>query len=175
MPLATLSLLATVLTTNLQSKPMILIPPVAGKAVSKSAEAGVIKTIELMEKSWNTHDMGLYATLLTDDCQWVNVVGMHWNGKASVVKAHVAFHKTIFKDVDYVTESACIRELAPNVAIAVLTVRMQAYTTPDGHKVPEGQTRLTLTVRETKGAWLIAQAQNTPIDKIAVQFDPGKG
>ena len=175
MPFATLSILAVALTSNLQTKPMILLPPAAGKAVSKSAEAGIVQTIELMEKSWNTHDMDLYAKLLTDDCQWVNVVGMHWNGKPSVVKAHVAFHKSIFKDVEYVTESACIREIAPKVAIAVLTVRMEGYTTPDGQKIPEGQTRLTLTVRETKGSWLIAQAQNTPIDKIASQFDPGKG
>lgn len=175
MPFATLSILAVALTSNLQTKPMILLPPVAGKAVSKSAEAGIVTTIETLEKSWNTHDMDLYAKLLTDDCQWVNVVGMHWNGKASVVKAHVAFHKTMFKDVEYTTETVCIRELAPKLAIAVLTVRMQEYKTPDGHKVPEGQTRLTITLRESKGAWLIAQAQNTPIDKIAAQFDPGKG
>jgi uncharacterized protein (TIGR02246 family) len=175
MPLATLSILAAVLTTNPQTKPMIIIPPIAGKAISKAAEAGVVKTIETLERSWNTHDMDLYAKLLTDDCQWVNVVGMHWNGKQSVVKAHVAFHKTMFKDVDYATESACMRELAPKVVVAVLTVRMEAYTTPDGQKVPEGQTRLTITLREIKGTWLIAQAQNTPIDKLANQFDPGRG
>ncbi|MFZ4507779.1 MAG: SgcJ/EcaC family oxidoreductase [Fimbriimonas sp.] len=142
--------------------------------ISKQVETAVVHTIAELERSWNIHDMDLYATLLTDDCQWVNVVGMWWNGKPSVVKAHQAFHHSIFKNVEYVTEQASLRPIANSVVGAVLTVKMGAYTTPDGQKIPSGHTHLSLVLVKKGTKWLISSAQNTPVDPVAAQFDPGK-
>ena len=142
--------------------------------LSAELQTAICKPIEGIERAWNTHDMDAYASFLTEDCRWVNVVGMFWNGKPSVVKAHAAFHATMFKDVSYVNEEANLSIIAPNVATAIVTIKMGAYKTPDGHAVPPRQTRLTIVVVERAGRWLIASAQNTPIDAEAAKFDPGQ-
>ncbi len=49
------------------------------------------------EAAWKMHDMRALAPLFRDDAVWVNVVGMYWRGKDAVVRAHAAFHETIFK------------------------------------------------------------------------------
>jgi hypothetical protein len=36
------------------------------------------------EAAWNAADMNAMWQLATDDVHWVNVVGMHWRGKADV-------------------------------------------------------------------------------------------
>lgn len=166
-----LSLLFTV--AHLQTPMQVTYAPTQ-HSFTKAVEDGVLKTVKGMEDTWNQHDMKGYADLLTEDCQWVNVVGMFWNGKPAVVKAHTAFHQTIFKNVSYFVEEANLREIAPHTVATVLRLRMQEYTTPDGKKVPEHQTHLSLILVDKQGKWLISFAQNTPIDVNAARFDPGK-
>ncbi len=167
--LTSLSVVAVCLQT-----PMKITYAQGTKPLPKAVESAVCHTVTEMEQSWNTHDMDRYAALLTDDCQWVNVVGMWWNGKPSVVKAHVAFHHSIFKNVSYVTEQVCLKPISKSVMSTILTVKMDEYTTPNGIKVPSGETRLTLILLQKGDSWLISSAQNTPIDAVANQFDPGK-
>lgn len=167
--------IATVLFAhNSFQKPMTVNYAPAESKFSAELESAVLRPIIGLETAWNTHDMDAYAEVLTEDCQWVNVVGMFWNGKPSVKKAHAAFHHSIFKDVSYHNDSATLRRIAPTIVIAIVQTRMGAYTTPDGHKVPEGTSRLTMLLREEKGKWLVCSAQNTTVDPIAAQFDPGK-
>ncbi len=139
----------------------------------KADEAGVVETIKAVDHAWNTHNMDAFAELLTEDCQWVNVVGMWWNGKDSIKRAHQAFHSTFFKNVSLRTDEARLREIAPHVVAAILDTHLGAYTTPSGHQTPEGEYRMTMILKEEGGRWLIVSAQNTPIDAIAARFDPG--
>jgi len=168
--LAPLLILASV---NLQSKMEISYPVLALKPTA-SAEAGALKVIQGLETTWNTHDMVTYADLIADECQWVNVVGMWWQGKDEVVRAHAAFHKSLFKSVNQYNEAASLRQIAPGVVLAVVRVRMESYTTPDGKVIPEGRTRLTYVIVQHGEKWQVASAQNTPIDPVAQQFDPIK-
>jgi uncharacterized protein (TIGR02246 family) len=141
--------------------------------ITQSDESGVRLVLEGIDHAWNTHDMEAFAHLLADDCQWVNVVGMWWNGKESVKRAHIAFHHTMFKNVELRTEEASLRKIAPHVIVAIVRTHLGAYTTPSGHKVPETLNRMTMVLVEQSGKWVVTSAQNTPIDPIAAQFDPG--
>ena len=67
-------------------------------ALSKEDEQAIRKTVAGIEGAWNAHDMDAYGKLLRADVEWVNVVGMHWKGRDEVMTAHVAFHKTSFKN-----------------------------------------------------------------------------
>jgi hypothetical protein len=143
--------------------------------LTADAKAGATETILAVERAWNTHDMDLYATLIDEHCQWVNVVGMWWNGKSQVVRAHAAFHQSIFKNVSFTGQEASLRALGPDLVQAVYTMKMGEYSTPDGKKIPSQLNRQTLVLKRHGGKWLILSGQNTVIDSIAAQFDPGRG
>ena len=82
--------------------------------------------------AWNANDMKAYASCLTEDCDWMNIVGMHWRGKAAVMKAHTVYLSTMFLGVQLEILESEIAEIAPDVALVVVTIRMGDFTTPDG-------------------------------------------
>ncbi len=57
------------------------------------------KTVAGITDAWNRNDMQAYASFLTGDCEWINIVGMHWRGKAAVMKAHTVYLSTMFLGV----------------------------------------------------------------------------
>lgn len=153
------------------TSPVLNVKPTMDPAVAQ----GVLKSVFEMERAWNAHDMQAYADNLTDDCQWVNIVGMFWDGKTAVHRAHEAFHQTMFKDVGYKVEEVMVRSIATSVAIAVVTLKVGAFTTPGGTRMPENTNRLTLVLVDEGGQWRISSAQNTVVDMRAAGHDPTKG
>ena len=55
--------------------------------ISNNAVAKVKAVLDGWEAAWNASDMNAMWQLATDDIHWINVVGMHWRGKAEVQKA----------------------------------------------------------------------------------------
>lgn len=67
-------------------------------AITDSAGAKVKVVLHGWEAAWNASDITAMWRLATDDVHWVNVVGMHWRGKAEVQKAHQVCFDLMFKD-----------------------------------------------------------------------------
>ena len=65
-------------------------------AIDDNAGAKVKAVLDKWEAAWNASDMNAMWQLATDDIHWVNVVGMHWRGKAEVQKAHQVFFDQLF-------------------------------------------------------------------------------
>jgi uncharacterized protein (TIGR02246 family) len=65
--------------------------------INDSAGAKVKAVLDRWEAAWNAADMSAMWQLATDDIHWVNVVGMHWRGKAEVQKAHQVYFDLLFK------------------------------------------------------------------------------
>jgi uncharacterized protein (TIGR02246 family) len=122
--------------------------------------------------AWNRHDMKALAQLFDADAQWINIVGMHWPGKAAVVAAHEAYHRTFFRMTEIEMTDARITEIAPGVAAAVVLLKVGPFTPPDGITRPESQDRLSLILAKRSERWLIAHGHNTVIDPGAQRFDP---
>ena len=141
-------------------------------SITPAEESAIRKTVREMEDAWNRHDMRAYADLLTEDVDWVNIVGMWWQGKTDVYKAHEAFHKTIFRNVSVHVEHVLVRKLTPDVAVAVCTESVDAFTTPSGQNRPKSQDRLSLILKKTGNQWLICHAHNTVIDAEAANSNP---
>jgi len=114
-----------------------------------------------------------FAELLGDDVNWVNIVGMHWWGKAAVVKAHEVFHRTIFRNTEMTITDVAITVITSDAAVAVVTLKMGEFTTPDGErKMAAAQDRLSLILAKREGGWKITHGHNTVIDPNAEPFDP---
>lgn len=126
------------------------------------------------EASWNKHDMTEMATLLADDAEWVNVVGMWWRGKADVRQAHVVYHETIFKKTPYQLQAVAVRFVTPDTAIANVKWKKGSFTAPDGNVYPEAEDMMSLLWVKRNDKWLIVLGHNTTIDPNVQQFNPIK-
>jgi ketosteroid isomerase-like protein len=78
------------------------------------ARAG--KVLDAWLKAWNASDLDAMFALFTDDAHWVNIVGMHWRGKAEVERAHRVFFDVMFKGVPQSLEE--IESVVPLLALA---------------------------------------------------------
>jgi uncharacterized protein (TIGR02246 family) len=123
-------------------------------------------------EAWNRHDMAALADSLADDADWINIVGMHWRGKAAVVKAHDAYHRTFFRNTALDFTDIDLRAIAPDAVVAVVTIRVGNFTPPDGKPRIGTQDRLSLVITKRSGGWRIVHGHNTVIEPGAQRFDP---
>jgi uncharacterized protein (TIGR02246 family) len=69
------------------------------------------------ETGWNTHDMNVLGSIVTEDIDFVNVAGMHWKGREEVVRKHAANHQTIFKDSIWTADAVNVQFIRPDMAL----------------------------------------------------------
>jgi uncharacterized protein (TIGR02246 family) len=132
-------------------------------------------TLDGIQAAWNRHDMKAFVSYMTDDVEWVNIVGMCWRGKAQVFLAHDRMHKTTFKDRQWHdAETTELRQVAPGVVIVTQAVPMDGFPMPDGSPALPNRNMLTLVLVHQDGRWLVAEGHNTVIDPQAAAHDPGK-
>ena len=132
------------------------------------------EVIQRFEDVWNSHRIAELGKLLTEDAEWINVVGMWWRGKENVVKAVEILHAGMFREVNTRLANREIREIAPGVVIVTVTQTMDEYETPDGRRMSGVVDRLTLVVVKKDGEWRITNGHNTTIDLRAQQHNPIK-
>lgn len=141
-------------------------------SLSPEDDRAIRKALAGYEAVWNSHDMKALGALFREDAEFINVVGMHWRGRAAIVAAHAAFHETMFRDCRLKTDATAHRPLGANCAIAVVTYTQDGFTTPGGQVMPKTQTKLSYVFARTAGEWKIAHGQNVRIDAEASQHDP---
>jgi len=144
--------------------------------ISPEDAAAIRAVIDRQTDAWNRHDMDAFVADTTPDVDWVNIVGMHWEGRDTVRRAHAVMHKGFFAYSRMLPPDALeLREIAPNVVVAVLQNHIEgAATTPSGEPYPTGGNILTLVLVKTDSGWRIAHAHNTTIDRQAAQHDPAR-
>jgi uncharacterized protein (TIGR02246 family) len=143
-------------------------------APSTDAQTQIAGVVAALAESWNRHDMNTYGAQFTEDADFVNVVGMHWKGRAEITARHEDVHRTIFRNSTLRTLGYSLRLLAPGVVLAHINWEMSGHEPPPGapfsaavrHGVISG------VFVEQGGRWLITAFQNTDIVPIAF---PGGG
>jgi uncharacterized protein (TIGR02246 family) len=135
-------------------------------------ETDVRASVETFEKGWNSHNMDIMFQAFTPDADWINIVGMWWQGKPDVKRAHQAYHDTFFKQTPYHIEAMQIRFVTADTAIAVVRWRKGAFRSPDGRDWPEGRDLMSLLLVKQKGRWLITHGHNTTLDEAAQVQNP---
>ena len=99
------------------------------------------------------------------DVDWINVVGRHWRGRETVLKAHAVLHKGMFANSRMLTpEITMMREIAPNVIVETHVNRIEGVgALPSGAPYPDSGNLITLVFVKTQAGWRIAHAHNTTI------------
>jgi uncharacterized protein (TIGR02246 family) len=131
--------------------------------------------VNRMVADWNTHEFKNMDAYVTEDVDWVNIVGMWWKGKSEVKNSHQTGFDYFFKGVPFTRNSLDIRLLTADVAIAHLVCHVGSLFPPDGidrvtNRTPETDNLLTLVYVKKNGTWLLSSGQNTRIDPRATKL-----
>lgn len=146
---------------------------------SQTDEKQIQSQVAQMVSDWNTHEFQNMDSYMTDDVEWVNIVGMWWKGRAEVKAAHKGNFGAFFKGVPFTQKSLKTRFLTKDVAVATLISSVGEFFPPDGidhgnNRMPAGDDILTLVFVKKNGKWLIASGQNTVVDARAANNNPAK-
>ena len=141
--------------------------------VSSGDKQGIDRTLNSIGQSLTDMDFDKFSTFFTDDADWVNIVGMHWTGRAQIVKAHRVVFTTRYHGFPQHIVDESVTLLTPTVALAITTIKMDDYTAQDGKRMTNNLSRLTWVLEKHNGTWLVRSGQNTTIDPQAAIHDPG--
>ena len=115
--------------------------------------------------AWNAHDMARMAALLTQDVDFVNVLGSHWKGKAEVERVHAAMHSTQFRDSVWDNDELQAQLLQPGIGLVHLRWSIRGDFDPDGTPRTPRSGRFSWLLLRDGDHWRIRAAQNTNIVK----------
>jgi uncharacterized protein (TIGR02246 family) len=147
-------------------------------SAGQSQKAGEQKAIEVQIdaflNSWNKHDFSDMKNYIAEDCDFVNITGMHWKGREDIQYAHQTYHDQFFKNTPMEKRSVTIRFLKSEVAIAHLLWHIGAFNPPDGSKRGDNDDLATIVFVKRNGIWLITAMENVEVSAQAQPFDPVK-
>lgn len=141
-------------------------------ALSTEDESAVRAIVAEFANTWNRHDMKAMHELNAPDVEWINVAGNSWQGNAAVFNGHDTIHRTVFAKTQMAVFKTLVRAVAPDVAIAVATMKFAPCIMPSGETLSELRTRGSFTLVKQSGCWKITHFQNTTIDTEAEKHDP---
>ena len=88
-----------------------------------------------------------------------------------VYKAHDQVHRVLFAKTSLTVEKVEVRSIAPDVAVAVATLKGGPASMP-GVTIPEHRVRGSFVAVKRDGVWKIVHFQNTTINEEHEKIDP---
>ena len=143
------------------------------QAPAPADAAAIDRTLTAFGSTLAAMDFDAFANLFTDDADFVNIVGMHWHGRAQIVNAHRVVFTTRYHGQAQRFTDKTEALLAPGTALVVGTIKMDDYVARDGKQMTNNFFRMTLVLKKRGDQWLIRSAENTVIDPDAAKHDPG--
>ena len=138
------------------------------------SEKAIEAQIDSFIASWNKHDFSDMKNYIAEDCDFVNIKGMHWKGRENIQFAHQAYHNQFFKNTPIEKRSVTIRFLKADVVVAHLLWHIGAFTSPSGSKQGDNDDLATIVFVKTIGKWLITAMENVEVNAQAQSSNPVK-
>jgi uncharacterized protein (TIGR02246 family) len=111
--------------------------------------------------AWNGHDMAALGRLFADNCDYVNVAGVHWKGVQEIVQRQAELFQNRLKNADRRLTGVEVRFPTPDTALVHATWDVTGRSRPTAESVPALKEITTMTMTKTNGRWLITAFQNT--------------
>lgn len=129
--------------------------------------------VEAMVAAWNADDLDAMFSLFTPDAHWVNVVGMHWQGRDAVDHAHRVYFDIMFRGVKQrLVEIESVTPLPGDGAVVVARIAIGAFRQPNGVAKPASEDRMTLVMVPRHDGLAVIHGANIEIVAEAQQHDP---
>ena len=113
--------------------------------------------------AWHARDGHALAALFAEDADFVNVVGIWWEDRAAIERAHQYALDSFFAETRLAPGRRKLRPLGPDRLLLHQRVRLSGQRAPDGSEAG-GRSTIFSFVLERRGTdWLAISAQNTDI------------
>ena len=111
--------------------------------------------------SWNRHDTAAVGRLFTENCDYVNIAGVHLKGVQEIVQRQADLFQDRLKTAVRRLTGAEVRFSTPDVALVHATWDVTGSSRPTGRAVAVLKEITTMTMVKTDGKWLITAFQDT--------------
>lgn len=119
---------------------------------------------KLFVEYWNQRRPDLMVELFEEDADFINVVGLWWNNRQDIFKAHDYGLKMIFKNSVLSIIKLKTKMLSEKSAVVHAKMKLEGQTPIAGEKGGTRRTVFTFIVRQDdEGIWCAVSAQNTDI------------
>ena len=131
----------------------------------RSANEAVQDVMVRLRDAWERGDGEAYATLFSEDAQYVTAPGERLHGRQSIAMSHQAIFQTFFRDTRLGRNyRSILRPIAPDVVLVESEGSVLFPGEKESSVPPNGLMTLVL-VRRPDG-WRIASFQNTPTGRF---------
>ena len=121
-------------------------------------------------RAWMARDAAALAALFVPDADFVNVVGIWWEDRDAIQRAHHYGLTTFFAKSRLVLGRVKVRRLGAHHAIVHARLRLTGQVAPDGSEAGPRSTVLSFVCEGQEAGWLCVAAQNTDIVPGAETF-----
>ncbi|RSN63406.1 DUF4440 domain-containing protein [Amycolatopsis sp. WAC 04182] len=131
-------------------------------------QAEVLAVLGKLADAWGDGDAAAYASLFTEDADYVTFFGMNMPGRAMIESAHRSLFEGPLKGSKLVAGGGepKVRFLRPDVAIVVSA---GGSSLSDGKPEPGRESTLTYVLVEEPDGWRVASFQNTRVSDPAAR------
>lgn len=144
---------------------LILIPSLVIAQVPD--EIAIRKLVSEQTKAWNQHDAQAWVRDFSQDADFINIIGTHFNGQNATKVRHAALFNGIFKNTHLEVKIWKVRLLGSQAAIVETVQTLRGYDAlpPLIQPTEPGvlKTRMKYVLHKQAGRWKIVSAQNTAI------------
>ena len=133
----------------------------SGANYANDDESFVRNVLAEYEVSWNGHDTAAFGRLFTEDCDYVDIAGVHSKGVQEIVQRHTELFQKRLKTAVRKLTGIEVRFSTPDVALVHATWDVTGSSHPIGKAVPVLKEIATMVMAKTNEKWLITSVQNT--------------
>lgn len=117
---------------------------------------------ELFVEAWNLRRADYIADLFEENADFVNVVGIWWDNREAIRKAHDYGLTVIFKNSLLKLGKVKVKYLSEDIAVLHARMQLSGQSDLDGKAGTRNNMFLFVARKQSKG-WLCVSAQNTDI------------
>lgn len=129
-----------------------------------TADEQVIREIlQQLETAWNGYDSAGFASVFTEDANFIQIFGGQLDGRPAIEAAHRHIFETIYRGSQASFVLRSMRFLRPDVAVVFARAHVKFK---EGSESREIETRPTLILVKEQEKWQIVAFQNTKISEV---------
>ncbi len=119
---------------------------------------------QLFVENWNKRRPQEMLAAFEEDADFINVVGLWWQNKAAILKAHDYGLRTIFQHSTLEIIKQKTKLLSNDIAVLHVKLKLTGQTALEGQVASTRKALLTFFVRKKEdNYWWVVSAQNTDI------------
>ncbi len=114
-------------------------------------------------EAWMNRDASALAALFADDADFVNVVGIWWQDRTAIEKAHDYALRSFFSETKLIIGRVKLRQVSDDVAVVHARMVLSGQKSRDSSTAGRRNTILSFVLQRQADGWVCLSAQNTDI------------